>query len=80
MYRSRTIVKVPQGLALGQLIGKAGSNIKHLQTRSCARMSVDNASQTVTISGNTADVALALKLLEVQFDSWRSSGKLFRVV
>ena len=76
MYRTRTVVQIPPGLALGQLIGKAGSNIKHLQTTCGARMSVNNSSETVTVSGNTADVKLAQKLLQAQFDSWRSSGDL----
>ena len=80
MYRSRTVVRIPSGLAVGQLIGKQGSNIKHLQTRSCARMAVDTASETVTISGNVADVELAQKLLEAQFASWRSSGKLLLIL
>lgn len=74
MYRSRVVVKVPKGLAVGQLIGKQGSNIKHLQTASCARMAVDTISESVTISGNAADVSRAVKLLEAQFASWRSSG------
>ncbi|KAL3145248.1 hypothetical protein ABBQ32_000992 [Trebouxia sp. C0010 RCD-2024] len=74
MYRSRVVVKVPKGLAVGQLIGKQGSNIKHLQTASCARMAVDTISESVTISGNAADVSRAVKLLEAQFASWRSSA------
>lgn len=74
MYRSRTVVKVPSGLAMGQIIGKRGSNIKHLQTVACARMAVDTASGTLTISGSTSDVSRAVKLLEAQFESWRSSG------
>ena len=76
MYRTRSVVEVPQGLAVGHLIGKAGSNIKHLQTRSCARIAVDTASEYITVSGSTTNVALAVKLLEAQFDSWRSSGDL----
>ena len=69
MYRSRAVVKVPAGLAVGQLIGKQGSNIKHLQTTSCTRMAVDTNSETITISGSAADVSRGVKLLEAQFAS-----------
>ena len=75
MYRTRTSVRVPAGLGIGQLIGKQGSNIKHLQSRTSARMAVDTVSETVTITGEKTDVSLALALLEAQFASWRSSGE-----
>ena len=76
MYSRRNIsVHVPAGLGIGQMIGKQGSNIKHLQSRSRARMNVDAATETVRISGSDAEISFALKLLEAQFASWRSSGE-----
>lgn len=77
MYSRRNVsVHVPAGLGMGQIIGKQGSNIKHLQSRSCARMSVDSATETVRISGSAAEISFAVKLLEAQFACWRSSGEL----
>ena len=75
MYKSRTEVRIPAGLGVGQVIGKKGSNIKYLQTRCGARMSVNTVFETVTVTGSATAVALALKLLEAQFASWRSSGQ-----
>lgn len=75
MYGRRSaVVAIPSGLGMGQIIGKQGSNIKHLSSRSCARMSVDTASETVSINGSDGAVSLAVKLLDAQFQSWRSSG------
>lgn len=77
MYRSRTDVRIPVGLGVGQVIGKQGSNLKYLQTRCGARMSVDTKNETVQVSGDSTAVSLALRLLEAQFASWRSSGQPF---
>ena len=76
MYQSRTDVRIPAGLGVGQVIGKQGSNIKHLQTRCGARMSVDTNDEKLIVSGSATAVSLALRLLEAQFASWRSSGQL----
>lgn len=75
MYSTRTVVRVPAGLGMGMLIGKQGSNIKYLQSRTAARMAVNADTETVTIIGNKEDVSLALMLMEAQFASWRSSGE-----
>ena len=60
---------------MGMLIGKQGSNIKYLQSRTSARMAIDANTESVTITGYEADVMLAMALLEAQFASWRSSGE-----
>ena len=70
------VVSVPDGLELGQVIGKAGSNVKYLQNKSKTRMFVDCDARVVTVKGHARDVSTALDLLEKQFANWRSSGKL----
>ena len=74
MYRQRQTVAVPPGMDLGQVIGKAGSNLKHLQARSGTRMFVDNSSESVIVQGRAKDVSTAVEMLAKQFESWRSSG------
>lgn len=57
-------VKAPEGLPVGQLIGKSGSNIKHLQARSGSRIAVDPASGFVKVTGKPEAIAMSLQLLE----------------
>lgn len=74
MYRTRQTLYAPQGLPMGQLIGKGGSNVKHIQSRSGARVNVNSDAGVVSISGSTLSVSTAVQLFEGQFASWRSSG------
>ena len=74
MHRTRRTLYAPQGLAIGQLIGKGGSNVKHVQSRSGARVNVNADDGSIVISGSTLDVSKAMQLFEGQFASWRSSG------
>ncbi len=74
MYGNRRTVFAPEGLGVGQLIGKKGSNVRHLQSRSGARVNVNADAGTVIVSGSSSDVSGAVELLEGQFASWRSSG------
>ena len=74
MYRTRQTVHAPEGMPMGQLIGKRGSNVRHLQSRSGARINIDTNAGTMTVSGSASDVSAALQRLESQFASWRSSG------
>ena len=74
MYRTRQTVHAPEGMPMGQLIGKRGSNVRHLQSRSGARINIDTNAGTITVSGSASDVSAALKRLKGQFASWRSSG------
>lgn len=74
MHRSRQSIPLPEGLPVGQLIGRKGSNIRHLQSKSGARIAVRGDAGIVTVTGSAFDIIAALSLLEAQFASWRSSG------
>ena len=68
---SRT-VRAPEGISVGQLIGKSGSNIKHLQERSGSRIAIEPG--LVKIKGSPEATSIALQLWEQQFKSWWASG------
>ena len=74
MYRSRRTIPLPEGLPVGQLIGKRGSNIRHLQFKSGSRIAVNGDAGFVTVTGSASDITAAVNLLQAQFASWRSSG------
>ncbi|DBA85228.1 TPA: hypothetical protein ACH3X2_005931 [Trebouxia sp. C0005] len=74
MYRSRQTFPLPEGFPVGQLIGKKGSNIRHLQSKSGSRIAVNADAGIVTVSGSASDIAAAVNLLQAQFASWRSSA------
>ena len=59
---------------MGQMIGKKGSNIRHLQYKSGARIAVNGDAGFVTVTGSAPDISAAVNLLQAQFASWRSSG------
>ncbi len=74
MYRSRRTIPLPEGLPVGQLIDKKGSNIRHLQSKSGSRIAVNGDAGVVTVTGSAFDVTATENLLQAQFASWRSSG------
>lgn len=74
MYCSRRTIPLPEGLPVGQLIGRKGSNIRHLQSKSASRIAVNDDADIVTVTGSASEISAAVNLLQAQFASWRSSG------
>jgi len=61
-------------LAAGVIIGKGGSNIKMLQARSGARVTVNNHRNCVEISGSASAVAEARRLVQQQIKAFQATG------
>lgn len=59
----------------GAVIGKGGQNIKMLQQRSGAKMSVSYSGTEVTISGSSAAVQAAAGLLRQQIETFLTSDE-----
>lgn len=67
-------IPLPPGMSPGAIIGKGGSNIKLLQSRSGARVSVNANSGSVDVSGTPAAVEEAVRLLWLQIDAFTATG------
>lgn len=69
-------IALPLGMspAAGAIIGKGGSNIKLLQSRSGARVIINNSTGRVEVSGSSAAVDEALRLLMLQIDTLKATG------
>jgi hypothetical protein len=72
--RGSSSIALPPGMTAGAVIGKGGSNIKLLQSRSGARLSVNSNSGRVEVFGSTSAVNEALKLLRQQFEAFAATG------
>lgn len=70
---SRSIA-LPPGMSPGAIIGKGGSNINLLQSRSGARVIINNSTGRVEVSGSSAAVDEALRLLMLQIDTFKATG------
>ncbi len=76
-------IKAPAGLSMGRLIGKHGSNIKHLQETSGAHIKAQMQSDDdiyVIVRGNSHQGLLAVELVEAQFASWQCSSESYSTV
>lgn len=75
-YSSRgpsSIIPLPPGMNAGAIIGRGGSNIRMLQARSGARISV-NDSNDVVISGSETAVEAAKRMVQLQIDAFTATG------
>ena len=70
----RQVLPAPPGLPTGQLIGKKGNNLKHLQARSGAHIYVDAEIKAVVVTGDGKSVARAIDLLQAQFRAWKTAA------
>lgn len=65
---------LPPSMSAGAVIGKGGQNIKLLQQRSGARLSVSSTGNEVTVSGSSTAVEEAVRLLQLQIEAFLSLG------
>lgn len=65
-------VMFPAGVGPGVIIGKGGSNIKNLASRSMARFAVKD--DHVIVSGTASAVDAGEAMLLLQFKSHKSAG------
>lgn len=74
-YGNSTSIHLPPGMSPGAIIGKGGSNIKMIQSRSGARVVV-NRSGAVEISGSASAVQEAKRLVQLQISTFEATGEL----
>jgi rRNA processing protein Krr1/Pno1 len=63
-------------MSAGAIIGKGGSNIKMVQSRSGARVSVTSQGNAVHVSGSPSAVSAAMELLNGQIQAFLRSVRI----